>query len=130
MTKSNPSIEVADIFREHIADYRKKYKMPLEHLAVVYDILSCRTAYLGGHIERCDHCGQERYAYNSCRNRHCPKCQAMTKERWLKRRKAELLPVIYFHNVFTLPHTINPVVLCNKRVMLNMLFKFGDIPRF
>ncbi len=122
-TKKKPPVEVADIFRKHITDYQKQYKMPPEHYKVVYDILSCRTSYLGGHIERCDTCGVERHAYNSCRNRHCPKCQVLTKERWLEARKAELLPVLYFHNVFTLPHELNPVILCNKKVMLGILFK-------
>ncbi len=118
-----PNIEVADILREHISDYLAKYRMPPEHYKVVYDILNCRTAYLGGHIEECDHCGTQRNAYNSCRNRHCPKCQTITKERWLEARKAELLPVPYFHSVFTLPHELNPVILCNKKVMLAILFK-------
>jgi len=89
----------------------------------MHDIGVCRTAYLGGHIEQCDVCGFERNSYNSCRNRHCPKCQALTKARWLQARKAELLPVSYFHNVFTLPHEINPVALCNKRVVFDILFK-------
>jgi len=118
-----PGIEVADIFRRHISDYQQRYNMPPEHYKVVYDLLNCRTAYLGGHVERCDHCGSERHAYNSCRNRHCPKCQTLTKERWLEARKAELLPVPYFHVVFTLPHALNPLMLCNKKVMLRILFK-------
>ena len=121
MNKSK--VEVADIFKAHIQDYLKKYQMPKEHLKIVYDIISCRTAYLGGHIEKCDHCGDERIAYNSCCNRHCPKCQCLAKERWLEKRKEELLPVRYFHTVFTIPHEINPVMLCNKQVMLSILFK-------
>jgi hypothetical protein len=83
----------------------------------------CRTAYLGGHIEKCDACGFEKPAYNSCRNRHCPKCQSLTKAQWVEDRKAELLPVPYFHNVFTLPHELNPIALCNKEVIYSMLFK-------
>jgi len=133
---NKPKLELADIFRSHIGDYRKQYPMSKDQYEVVYDILSCRTAYLGGHLEKCDHCGLERPAYNSCRNRHCPKCQSLTKERWLQARKAELLPVIYFHSVFTLPHELNPIVLCNKKVMLKILFKatsrtlqaFGENP--
>jgi hypothetical protein len=121
MNKSK--LELADIFRRHIGDYRKRYPMSKEQFEVVYDILSCRTAYLGGHVEKCDHCGLERPAYNSCRNRHCPKCQSLTKERWLQARKAELLPVIYFHSVFTLPHELNAVILSNKRLMLTILLK-------
>ena len=92
--KSN--IEVADILREHISDYLAKYRMPPEHYKVVYDILNCRTAYLGGHIEECDHCGTQRNAYNSCRNRHCPKCQTITKERWLEARKGSF----YLYHTF------------------------------
>lgn len=128
MTQSNSQckrhgIEVADILREHISDYQARYKMPPEHYKVVYDILNCRTSYLGGHIEECDNCCGRRNAYNSCRNRHCPKCQTITKEQWLEARKAELLPVVYFHSVFTLPHALNPVILRNKKVMLTYLFK-------
>jgi len=134
---SRPLVEVADIFKEHIRDYRQTYGMPKEHYKIVYDILSCRTSYLGGHVEQCDHCGEERVAYNSCCNRHCPKCQCLAKERWLEKRKMELLPVRYFHTVFTVPHEVNPLMLCNKRVMLNNLFKavsetllqFGQNPK-
>jgi hypothetical protein len=120
---SNRKVEVADILRSHIGDYLKKYKMPPEHYKIVYDILNCRTAYLGGHVEMCDRCGTERILYNSCRNRHCPKCQTITKQRWLAARQAELLPVKYFHNVFTLPHELNPLILCNKPLMLGFLFQ-------
>jgi hypothetical protein len=90
-----------------------QYPMSKDQYEVVYDILSCRSAYLGGHVEKYDHCGLEHPAYNSCRNRHCPPPpadQSLTKERWLQARKAELLPVIYFHSVFTLPHELNAVV--------------------
>ena len=116
-------VEVADIMQTHIGDYQKKYKLHPAHYKVVRDILNCRTSYLGGHVEECDECGTKRNAYNSCRNRHCPKCQSMAKEKWLQKRKAELLPVNYFHNVFTLPHEINPVALYNKKVVYNILFK-------
>jgi len=121
--KKKPCVEVADILREHIVDYQRTYSLCPEHYKIVYDLLNCRTAYLGGHIEHCDHCGAERIMYNSCRNRHCPKCQNMPRERWLEARRAELLPVIYFHTVFTLPHELNPLILSNKAVMLDMLFK-------
>jgi hypothetical protein len=115
-------IEVADILREHIKDYQKKYSLWPHQYKIVSDLLNCRTAYLGGHIEKCDHCGTERITYNSCRNRHCPKCQNMPRERWLKARKAELLPVSYFHTVFTLPHDLNPIIMNNKEIILNILF--------
>ena len=117
------TVEVADIFREHIGDYRKKYVMPPEHCEVVSDIIGCRTEWMGGHIQKCDSCGEEIALYNSCRNRHCPKCQSMTKERWLEKRKSEVLPVKYFHNVFTVPHEANPVFACNKKTMINILFR-------
>ena len=91
MTAANSRnrVEVADIFRQYIGVYRARYKTPVSHLKVASAILNCRTAYLGGHIERCDHCQAETIAYNSCRNRHCPKCQCLTKERWLAARSAD-----------------------------------------
>lgn len=116
-------VEVADVLRQYVGDYLAKYKMPPEHYKIVYDLLNCRTAYLGGRVEMCDRCGSERILYNSCRNRHCPKCQTVTKQRWLAARQAELLPVRYFHHVFTLPHELNPLILCNKSLMLGFLFK-------
>ena len=108
------SIEVADILKNHIVDYQLTYSLFPEHYKIVYDLLNCRTAYLGGHIEQCTHCGTERIWYNSCRNRHCPKCQHMPQQRWLEARKTELLPTIYFHNVFTLPHQLNALILYNN----------------
>jgi hypothetical protein len=83
----------------------------------------CRTSYLGGHLEQCDSCGYQRPVYNSCRNRHCPKCQALTKARWLAARQAELLPVGYFHSVFTLPHELNPLARANQKVVYDLLFR-------
>jgi hypothetical protein len=135
--KEKPSVEIADIIREHIDTYQQTYPLFPEQYKIVYDLLNCRTEYLGGHIEQCGHCGSERIMYNSCRNRHCPKCQNMPRERWLEARKAEILPTIYFHNVFTLPHEMNPIILCNKKIMLNILFKsasetlltFGQNPK-
>jgi hypothetical protein len=117
------SIELADIFRTHIVDYQKKYPLYPDQYKIVFDLLNCRTAYLGGHIDRCMECGEESISYNSCRNRHCPKCQNLPREKWLEDRRADLLPVKYFHNVFTLPHELNPMILANKKVMLNILFK-------
>ncbi len=83
----------------------------------------CRTAALGGHLEQCDHCGHQQPVYNSCRNRHCPKCQGLTRAQWLADRQAELLPVGYFHNVFTLPHELNDLLAANPRVLYNLLFQ-------
>ena len=116
-------LEVADILHKHIDDYENKYPLWPEHKKIVSDTLNCRTAHLGGHIERCDTCGTVRITYHSCRNRHCPKCQHMPREKWLEKRKDEILPVSYFHVVFTLPHELNFIVLNNKTVMLNILFK-------
>jgi hypothetical protein len=115
--------EVADIFHEFGESHRNKNSLPLTNLKVMHAIEVCRTLYLGGHVRKCDTCGFQQHAYNSCRNRHCPKCQTLTKARWVEDRKAELLPVPYFHNVFTLPHELNPIALCNKKMIYSILFK-------
>jgi Putative transposase/Transposase zinc-binding domain len=114
--------EVVDILHHHLDDYKAEYPLWPEHRKIVSDLLNCRTAHLGGHIERCDNCGTLRITYHSCRNRHCPKCQHMPRERWLEKRKDEILPTSYFHVVFTLPHELNTVILNNKKVMFNILF--------
>ena len=114
--------EVADIFRLYGEDYRQSKSLSYGQIKVMRHIKECRTAVLGGHVERCNVCSFERIAYNSCRNRHCPKCQAMAKEQWLNDRKAELLPCGYFHLVFTLPHDLNPVILGNRKQTLTLLF--------
>jgi len=114
--------EIADVLYHHMDDYKAEYPLWPEHRKIVSDLLNCRTAHLGGHIERCDTCGAVRITYHSCRNRHCPKCQHMPRERWLEKRKDEILPVSYFHVVFTLPHELNTVILNNKKVMFNILF--------
>jgi len=104
-------IELADIFHRFEEAFHREYSVSPEQLKVMNLIKACRTAKLGGHMEKCDHCGFERPAYNSCRNRHCPKCQTIVKEQWLNNRRAELLPCGYFHGVFTLPHELNPLIL-------------------
>ena len=106
--------EVADIFRHYGDTSRRAYAVPLPHHKVIDDIVTCRTAALGGHVEWCQHCGFERYAYNSCRNRHCPKCQVLTKARWLEARKAELLPCIF--TLATGDHKISPKWIDSGRV--------------
>jgi len=116
------AMEVADIFRLYGKDYQKKNLLSYKELKTMHHITVCRTAQLGGHIEQCDNCDFERISYNSCRDRHCPKCQSMVKEKWLNDRKADLLPCNYFHMVFTLPHQLNPIILKNKKIMLNILF--------
>jgi len=116
-------IEVADIFRKHGQAYRAANKMPLVHIRTMRAIEKCRTAELGGHIDECDCCGRIRISYNSCRNRHCPKCQFLKKEKWLEERKDDLLAVPYFHVVFTIPAALNAIALRNKRVFYNILFR-------
>lgn len=117
-----PQYELADIFRRYGNDYRRTHAMSGEQRKVMAAIMSCRTARLGGHQEICNRCGHIRNCYNSCRNRHCPKCQTLAKEQWLEKRREELLPCSYFHLVFTVPHVLNPLILCNKRELLRCLF--------
>jgi hypothetical protein len=117
---------VADIFRLYGKTYRQSNPLSCQQRKVMRHIEQCRTAALGGHVERCNACSFERIAYNSCRNRHCPKCQAMAKEQWLNDRKAELLPCGYFHLVFTLPHDLNPVILGNRKQTLTLLFSAAN----
>jgi predicted Zn-ribbon and HTH transcriptional regulator len=116
-------LEVADIFHLYGDDYRRSNALSYEQMKAMHHIEACRSAELGGHVEHCTECDFERIAYNSCRDRHCPKCQSLTKEQWLNDRKAELLPCGYFHLVFTLPHELNPIILCNKRRSLQIFFR-------
>ena len=111
------SPEVADVFRAHGAAWREANAghVSLAQLKVMSAIETCRTAALGGHVERCEDCAHERIAYNSCRNRHCPKCQAAAARQWLEDREAELLPVPYYHVVFTLPASIGALAFQNKK---------------
>jgi hypothetical protein len=120
-----PSLEVADIFRAHGAAWRKAKAghVSLGQLKVMSAIERCRTAALGGHVARCQDCAHTQIAYNSCRNRHCPKCQGASARDWLEARQAELLPVPYFHLVFTLPKQIADIAYQNKRVIYGLLFQ-------
>jgi Transposase zinc-binding domain len=102
-----PRLELADIVRAHGDAYRRTHVLAGVQSRALHAIEACRTAALGGHQETCDQCGAVRITYNSCRNRHCPKCQTLTTERWLTARRADLLPIPYFHVVFTLPHDLN-----------------------
>ena len=117
-------LEVADVFRDGGSCFLAQYGHTLswQQRRVLRDVTCCRTAVLGGHIQRCDDCGHERIQYNSCRNRHCPKCQPLARAAWLEKREGELLPVPYFHVVFTLPHELAPLALQNKRVIYSLLF--------
>jgi hypothetical protein len=122
---SRPALEVADIFRGHGAAWRKANAghVSLGQLKVMSAIESCRTAALGGHVARCEDCAYTTIAYNSCRNRHCPKCQGAAARTWLAEREAELLPVPYYHVVFTLPAAIADIAYQNKAVIYDLLFK-------
>ena len=117
-----PQHEIADIFRKYGDEYKKNHAMTDDQRKVMAAILACRTARLGGHQEVCDQCGHLRNCYNSCRNRHCPKCQTMAKEQWLEKRREELLPCGYFHMVFTVPHILNPLILANTKELYACLF--------
>jgi Putative transposase/Transposase zinc-binding domain len=122
---SRPSLEVADIFRAHGPAWRRANAghVSLGQLKVMSAIERCRTAALGGHVARCEKCAHTHVAYNSCRNRHCPKCQGAAAKEWLAEREAELLPVPYFHVVFTLPAPIGDIAYQNKAVIYDILFK-------
>jgi hypothetical protein len=122
---ARPAREVADIFRAHGAAWRDANRghVSLAQMKVMSAIESCRTAALGGHVARCEDCAHTTIAYNSCRNRHCPKCQGAAAREWMEEREAELLPVPYFHIVFTLPAAIGDIAYHNKRVIYDLLFK-------
>lgn len=120
-----PKFEVADVFRRYGEAYREQHgaSMSTQQRRVMTAIEVCRTAVLGGHLERCDDCGHERNAFNSCRDRHCPKCQSLARARWIEDRKAELLDVPYFHVVFTVPEEIAAIALQNKKMVYDILFR-------
>ena len=122
---ARPALEVADIFRDHGATWREANRghVSLAQMKVMSAIESCRTAALGGHVARCEDCAHTVIAYNSCRNRHCPKCQGAAARTWMEERQAELLPVPYFHIVFTLPSALGDIAYQNKRVIYDLLFK-------
>jgi Putative transposase/Transposase zinc-binding domain len=117
--------ELGDIFRAYGPAYRQVHgkELPVRQLRTMGAIEMCRTAELGGHVEACDGCGAMRIAYNSCRNRHCPKCQGLDKERWLEARRTDVLPTRYFHPVFTVPESLRPLALRNQEVIYNILFR-------
>ena len=122
---SRPNLELADVFKALDSDFSKTDTQSLsyEQRRVLRDIIQCRSAALGGHVEQCTRCSHQQIAYNSCRNRHCPKCQAAARKVWTQKRAAELLPVEYFHVVFTLPEQLSPLALQNKRVIYGLLFQ-------
>ena len=135
---NRPKYELADILRRYLPTYLKKHRISLWQHKILYYIQICRTAACGGHIEACDHCDYQQPAYNSCHNRHCPKCLGIARRRWVADRLKELLPVPYYHVVFTLPHRLNNLALYNKRLIYNLfyqaaaytLLKFGKDPKY
>jgi len=122
-SRAKSSVELADIFNLYGHSYTEKYRLSIEQHKAINAICNCRTSVLGGNIRRCSCCGIELISYNSCRNRHCPKCQALAKARWLDTRSAELLPIEYFHVVFTIPHELNLLAGYNQAIIYNILFK-------
>jgi Putative transposase/Transposase zinc-binding domain len=120
---SRPAYELAGIFRQHGERYRATRRLPLQQLRVMRAIELCRTSALGGHAEKCGRCSYTRNSYNSCRNRHCPKCQGADRVKWLESRRGELLPVEYFHVVFTLPEPVARLAFYNKQTVYGILFR-------
>jgi hypothetical protein len=116
------TIEVADIFRRFGQPYRERHRLPAQQHRIMRAIEVCRTATLGGHVDHCTHCDHQRISYNSCRNRHCPKCQNTARAEWVEARKAELLPIEYFHLVFTIPEQLNGLALQNQVLIYKLLF--------
>lgn len=122
-SSSRPRLELAEILRAHAVAYRARHTVSSEQATVLRRLSVCRTAALGGHVDTCDGCGITRISYNSCRDRHCPKCQTTRQVEWVESRLARLLPVPYFHVVFTLPEQLQPLVLKNRRLLYGLLFR-------
>ena len=123
---NRPTLEVADIFREFASRYieRSRARVPWPQHKIIRAIERCRTGALGRHRDQCTTCGKDLgYSFNSCRNRHCPKCQVQARNRWIAARTRELVPVNYFHVVFTVPHQLSELMLQNKRVLYDLLFR-------
>ncbi len=122
---THPRLEVADVVQHYGAAYLERYRQTTtrQQRQVLHAIARCRTAALGGHKTQCEHCGHEVIQYNSCRNRHCPKCQGAAQAAWLAARERERLDVPYAHVIFTLPATLSPLALSNPRLLYNLLFR-------
>lgn len=124
---SENKVEIADILKEGFPAYLKQFgPLPPGHYKIVNALIKCRTSALGAHVKKCDHCESEEISYNSCRNRHCPKCQGKDSIKWVKARLEELLPVPYYHIVLTVPDLLNPIALRNKKAFYSLLFKAGS----
>lgn len=122
-TRQKKPVELADIFSQYAETYVAQHGASSVQYKAIHAITNCRTAALGGHTSRCNHCGALEISYNSCRYRHCPKCQKTKQIRWFEARKSELLPVPYFHVVFTLPHELNSIASYNPVLIYNLLFQ-------
>lgn len=122
---NRPTLEVADIIRATGNSFVERHRTQLTwpQLKVLLAIRDCRTAALGGHLDQCSRCGRQAISYNSCRNRHCPKCQTNKRDQWLAKQTQDLLPVPYFHVVFTLPHDLSALVLQNRKVLYDLLLR-------
>ena len=120
-------LEVADVFRNYGSEFMQQRggSLSIDQRRAFDAIVNCRTKALGGHLEQCNGCGHERNAYNSCRNRSCPKCQALARANWLESRAAELLPIPYFHIILTIPKELGSIALQNQRVVYDILFRAG-----
>ncbi|MDW7679438.1 MAG: IS91 family transposase [bacterium] len=135
---NRPKYELADILKRYLPRFRKTHRISRWQEKILYDIQICRTVSCGAHIEICTHCEYRQPAYNSCHNRHCPKCQGIARRKWVESRLKELLPVPYYHIVFTLPHRLNDLALYNKELIYNLfyqaaaytLLKFGKDPKY
>jgi len=123
VARAGPGLEVAEIFRRYLEPLRRSYGLGPQEDRIARDVMACRTAELGGHLEVCTSCGLERPAYNSCRNRHCPKCQALRGARWVEERMERILPVHHFHVVFTLPSELHELARRNRALMLDLLLE-------
>jgi hypothetical protein len=121
--EERPRYEVADVVRAYGADFLRTHQTTSAQRRVLRAIARCRTVVLGGHVEGCDACGHKRIAFNSCWNRHCPKCQGVARANWMAAEQSMLLPVDYFHVVFTLPHILNPLIRVNARELYALLFR-------
>ena len=133
-----PRYELAQIIRDYGQEFVKNHPQPAHHLRCLQALAQCRTATLGGHVDQCESCGHKRISYNSCRNRHCPKCQGLAQERWKRARESDLLDTDYFHLVFTLAHQLNPLCIAHPKLIYDLLFQaawqtivcFADDPRY
>lgn len=122
-TMMAPATGLREVLASFGSNYRLEHKLPQQQLKTMYALQHCRTAALGGRVERCDHCGHKRILYNSCRNRHCPQCQGLKQAKWVDKLNATLLPVSYFHLVFTIPSELNRLALVNQKCLYDILFK-------